>query len=86
MISAPNDPHLRRFWFTVPGALGVGVTAYSRSEAEDLARKASMRIGQSFEPSGVTEDVDIRDLDQNHVVPNMGPPNLRGVWFPRLNA
>jgi hypothetical protein len=27
----------------------------------------------------------VRDLDQGHVIPNMGPPNLRGVWFPMLN-
>ncbi len=85
-MSAPNNPHLRRFWFAVPGALGIGVTAYSLLEAEDLAREANKRIGRSFEPSGVTEDVDIRDLDQNHVVPNMGPTNLRGVWFPRFNV
>jgi hypothetical protein len=30
-------------------------------------------------------DVDVRDLDQGHVIPNMGPPNLRGVWYPMLN-
>ena len=28
------------------------------------------------------ENVDIRELDQGHVVPNMKPPNWRGVWFP----
>ncbi len=85
-MPTPNDPHLRRFWFTVPGTSGIGVTAYSRSEAEDLAREASIRLGPSFEPSGVTEDVDVRDLDQTHVVPNMGPPNFHGVWFPRFNV
>ena len=85
-MPTPNDPYLRRFWFTVPGALGIGVTAHSRSEAEGLAREAAARLGSSFEPSAVTEDVDVRDLDQNHVVPNMGPPNLRGVWFPRFNV
>ena len=30
-------------------------------------------------------DVDVRSLDQGHVIPNMGPPNLRGVWYPMLN-
>lgn len=80
-----HDPKLRRFWFSTPGSLGIGVTAYSRSEAESLARDAAARLGHDFEPSSVTEDVDIRDLDQKHVVPNMGPPNFRGGWFPRFN-
>jgi hypothetical protein len=80
-----NDPRLRRFWFSVPGSPGIGVTAYSRNDAESLAREAAVRLGRPFEPSSVTEDIDIRDLDQNHVVPNMGPPNFRGVWFPRFN-
>jgi hypothetical protein len=34
----------------------------------------------------VIEDIDVRDLhlvDQSHVVPNMGDPSIRGVWFPR---
>jgi hypothetical protein len=33
----------------------------------------------------VVPDVDIRTLDQAHVIPNMGPVVFRGVWFPRLN-
>jgi hypothetical protein len=32
----------------------------------------------------VVEDVDVRDLDQGHVVPNIGPVNFRGVWYPNL--
>lgn len=77
---------LRRFWFSTPRHLGIGVTAYSRSEAESLAREVAGRLGRSFEPESVLEDVDVRDLDQNHVVPNMGPVNFRGVWFPRFNV
>ena len=80
-----RDPKLRRFWFSMPGALGIGVTAYSRSEAESLAREAAARLGRSFDLATVTEDIDIRDLDQDHVVPNIGPVNFRGVWFPRFN-
>ena len=29
----------------------------------------------------VVEDVDIKQLDQGHVIPNMDPPVWRGVWF-----
>lgn len=80
-----KDPSLRRFWFGLSRGLGVGVTASSRLEAESLARDACSQSGWAFEPREVIEDVDVRDLDQNHVVPNMGPPNFKGVWFPRLN-
>jgi hypothetical protein len=84
-MSELKESRLRRFWFPVPGSLGYGVTAYSRPEAEALAREAADRLGRSFEATGVIEDVDVRELDQQHVTPNMGPPHFRGVWFPRLN-
>jgi hypothetical protein len=79
---------LRRFWFPIPGRLGIGVTAESRAEAEALAEQAAaqFRLPLPLELSSIVEDVDIRDLDQNHVIPNMGSPNLRGVWFPRINS
>jgi len=80
-----KDPNLRRFWFPVPGHLGVGVTAYSRTEAEALARAAADEVGWPFEGTNVVEDVDVRNLDQSHVVPNMGPVNFHGVWYPAFN-
>jgi len=80
-----KNPSLRRFWFELSRGLGVGVTANTRLEAESLARDACLQSGWAFELSGLIEDVDVNDLDQNHVVPNMGPPNFKGVWFPRLN-
>jgi hypothetical protein len=30
----------------------------------------------------INEDVDIRSLDENHVVPNIGEVVGRGLWFP----
>jgi hypothetical protein len=84
-MSELKDSRLRRFWFPVPGSYGYGVTAYSRPEAEALARGAADKLGRSFEATEVIEDVDVRELDQQHVAPNMGPPNFRGIWFPRLN-
>ncbi len=83
--SMANPMALRRYWFTVPSHLGIGVTAGSRSEAEALARDAARRLGWPFEGTACTEDVDVRTLDQHHAVPNMGPPSIVGVWYPRLN-
>ena len=75
---------LHRYWFAVPSHLGIGVTAPSRNQAEALARDAARRLGWPFEGTACTADVDVRQLDQRHVVPNMGPPDMLGVWYPRL--
>jgi len=74
---------LRRYWFPIPGHLGIGVTAYSRAEAVELATKAAVRLTWRVDPETVVENVDVRDLDQGHVVPNMGVVTWRGVWFPK---
>ena len=79
-----NAP-LHRYWFQTKEHYGFGVTAYTVEDAKALVDKAALYIGWSTETIKIIEDVDVRDLDQNHVVPNMGPPNLRGVWFPNLN-
>jgi len=35
-----------------------------------------------FPIASSVEDVDVRTLDQGHVIPNMLPPDRRGVWYP----
>ncbi len=74
---------LRRFWFPGQGCLGVGVTAFTREEASALAEQTAARLGWHLEGE-VLEDVDVRTLDQQHVIPNMGICSNRGVWFPAL--
>ena len=76
---------LHRYWFETTDHLGFGVTAYSIEDAKALVNDAAQYIGRSAETVKIFEDVDVKDLDQKHVVPNMGPPNFRGVWFPNLN-
>lgn len=39
--------------------------------------------GLFLEIKEIVPDVDIRTLDQRHVIPNMEVPVVRGVWFPR---
>ena len=31
----------------------------------------------------IAEDVEISDLEQRHVLPNIGDMNVRGIWFPK---
>ena len=73
---------LRRFWFETETGYGIGVTAYSVEEAKLLINQSELTSSRDF--VSITEDIDIRTLDQGHVIPNMGPPNLRGIWFPNL--
>jgi hypothetical protein len=73
---------LRPYWFPILGHLGIGVTAATKAEAIELASAAAARLAWPLDPANIVEDVAVRDLDQRHVVPNMGVVTWRGVWFP----
>lgn len=87
---------LKRFWFIVfPenrfGPKNFGVTASSKSEGRELIIDSLNKL--NLQPLGenlsdtieVIEDIDIRLLDQGHVIPNMGVVTFKGVWFPNFN-
>ena len=85
--------HLHRFWFrfdrqsgTPPSwtALGCGVTGVDRSDAEALLAASTLAEGGLPPVREVIQDVDVQTLDPGHVLPNMGDPSVRGVWFPRV--
>lgn len=72
------------FWFKTSQGLGYGVTATSQAEAEELLRH------YGYPPDGVAlteviRNIQQKDLEQNHVVPNAGPMVVRGVWYPWRN-
>lgn len=85
--------YLHRYWFRWDGeprelprgaVLGYGVTGIDRADAEKLL-SAALLGGAPLPPGAdVITDVDVRKLDQGHVLPNMGDPSVRGVWFPRV--
>jgi hypothetical protein len=76
---------LIRYWFSSDAGLGFGVTAHSIQDAIELLSSVGYIPGSDFNPSRVVENVSISALDQNHVVPNIGPVVVRGVWFPCRN-
>lgn len=76
---------LRRFWFPAKNAFGIGVTAESLEKAFRVARECADRNGWDIQYEHVIVDVDIRELDQDHVIPNMGPSSNCGIWFPKEN-
>jgi hypothetical protein len=83
------DRNLHRYWIRLKaGEAGAreaefGVTAYTETDALEILRYLA------FSPAGVPElveivaDVDVRSLDQGYVIPNMNPPNWRGIWYPK---
>ena len=77
---------LRRFWFALSRGPGIGVTAASEAEARALAEPVRTRFWPDAAIVGVTADIDVSTLDDDHVVRNAGPSAVRGVWYPRLNV
>jgi hypothetical protein len=87
---------LRRFWFEFnisPGELttyrsyaglsyGCGVTAYSYDDAISVLHESLFGDDPTPPIEQTTEDVDVSTLDEGHVLPNMGDPTRRGIWFP----
>lgn len=84
---------LRRHWFSFVRTdrisslgLGFGVTALSRLDAERLIKEMVFPMLGEGEILAVVEDIDLNSLEENHVLPNIGNPAARGVWFPNLQA
>ncbi len=83
-----KTPGLRQFWFEfVPVKSSfrnwVGVTAIDLEDAKIIVSQRLFDGGELPELRKVIEDVEFSDLDQGHVVPNMGVPIYRGIWYPR---
>lgn len=70
---------MRPYWIPLPGKLGVGITAYSEADALSLFEMAFGTDTQHGVPMPVME---MAELDQGHVIPNMGNHLKRGIWYP----
>lgn len=81
---------LRRYWIVLEGAErlsrglghGCGVTAIDLADAVRLMEQKIFKGKLPAPVKAVTEDVDVSTLDAGHVLPNMLPPDRRGIWFP----
>lgn len=80
-----KNPALRRYWFRTSSSTGFGVTAFSRTDAEELLAAAGLMAYVVRDLEEVVEDVDVSTLDQSHIWRHMGPTLFRGVWYPCLN-
>ena len=83
---------LKRYWFEFdcteikelpPGiTFGCGITAYDDQDAISILQQKVFKDKEIPALKIQQKDVDIRTLDQRHVIPNMKAPTDRGVWFP----
>jgi hypothetical protein len=78
---------LRPYWIKTFGPhhglvspIGVGITAQSVEDAVSLFHAA---FGNEHEIQSIEAIMDMRQIDQGHVAPNMGNALVRGVWYPR---
>ena len=86
-----NDSMLTPFWIKSSLAhapVGFGVTAYSLDDA--LRIIVALGYGEFLpgDPNNikVISGVTVADLDEPHVVANMGPIPVRGMWYPFLSV
>src|SRR4051812_22302734 len=78
---------LTAYWIVPPpppGPLGFGITAWSLEDVLRIIRAMGyeMFLPEDLNELVVREGVTVAELDQGHVVPNMGPIAVRGLWFP----
>lgn len=62
--------------------IGCGVTAHNYEDAIMLLRQRVFTHDPLPTITRVVADVDISTLDADHVLPNMGIPSERGIWYP----
>ena len=80
-----SDSILIPFWIVPPskhGPLGFGVTAYSLADALHIIESAGYSLPEDRSTLRVTEKIRVSDLDEPHVVRNMGAIVVRGIWYP----
>lgn len=75
---------LTAYWIELDYYYPIGVTAYSLDDAKRLIKDRVFPKEEIPPIVKITENIQFRDIDQNHVVPNMGPITERGVWYPNL--
>lgn len=81
------DQELIAFWIKSPlphTPLGFGVTAWSLEDALGIigALGYDRYLPADLKGVEVRENITVTDLDQPALIANMGPINVRGLWYP----
>jgi hypothetical protein len=88
---------LKRYWFEFDfsgdepsqyGYLpihGCGITAYDYDDALLIMRRFILPNNQLPKFSRIIENIDVSTLEDMKIIPNLGVPVWRGVWYPAFN-
>jgi hypothetical protein len=63
---------------------GCGVTAFSEGDALQILHEHLFKSDPLPEICNMVVDVNVSALDSQHVLPNIGIPVDRGIWFPQI--
>jgi hypothetical protein len=65
---------------------GCGVTAWTSEDAFAVFQDRVVAYLREVSPTikSMREIKSLDELEQNHVLPNIGNPVVRGVWYPNL--
>ena len=74
---------LKRYWFAAKEGLGIGVTAFEIEDAKALIQSNKYVMKYKPKLEEYIQDIDIQ-VDQEHVIPNLGIVVHRGIWFLKL--
>jgi hypothetical protein len=83
------DSALTPFWIVPPGdygPLGYGVTAFSLDHALRIIEDAGYDPPVERNTLRIIKGIKVNDLDHSHVVCNMGPIVVRGIWYPLVKV
>ena len=83
---------MRVYWLVLRddrhGGFGFGITARDWEDAISLLKEAArVSMGRPADEAMIDSWKEVRnvsELEQDHVVPNMGMMLRRGVWYPNL--
>jgi hypothetical protein len=78
---------LTAFWIVPPsphGPLGFGVTSWSLDDALRIIRGWGYEryLPEDLNTLTIREGITVAELDHPHVLANMGPIVVRGMWYP----
>ncbi|WP_375417339.1 hypothetical protein [uncultured Hymenobacter sp.] len=89
MQNPVRNPWLEKYWVSFDERsnypLGVGLTAYSPDDARKLLAETLFK-NCSLPTHQIRVIKSLDELEQNHVLPNIGLVIFRGIWYPKIGA
>lgn len=89
---------LKRYWFEfefpaprlshygyIPACGCCGITAFDYDDALKIMRLFILRDNEEPIFSRTVKNIDVSTIEDMNIIPNLGVPVWRGVWYPSYN-